>query len=83
LNLNELIHFSEKTVVVYPDETQKPDVGKGLNKSAEITLEKCFPRDGSSEKFTIKLKKLTEKQGAHFIDYNPTTGEWKFKVDRF
>ena len=54
LNLDEIVFIRNKEVIVYPDERGKPDMGKGLNKKAQITLDKVWPviksksGDGSS-----------------------------------
>lgn len=41
LDLDALIHFRHKEVVVYPDEAHKPPEGKELNRPAEVPL--AFP----------------------------------------
>lgn len=33
--------------------------------------------------FAEKLRKITVKKGAKFVDYRPETGSWVFKVDHF
>jgi nuclear pore complex protein Nup98-Nup96 len=43
LNLDEIVHFRNKEVVVYPDDSTKPEIGCGLNKQAEVSLERIWP----------------------------------------
>lgn len=56
VNLDEIVHFRNKEVVVYPDETKKPEVGLGLNKTAEVSLERIWPVDPRTKQ-SIKVKK--------------------------
>ena len=45
LNLDEIIFFRRQEVQVYVDEDNKPEVGSGLNKPAEVTLDSVYPSD--------------------------------------
>ncbi|XP_033631554.1 nuclear pore complex protein Nup98-Nup96-like isoform X1 [Asterias rubens] len=95
LNLDEIVHFRRKEITVYPDDTTKPDVGQGLNKKAEVTLDHTWPTDKTSRKaitdterltalnYEDKLEKATAKLGAKFIEYRPKTGSWVFLVQHF
>ncbi|KAF7286165.1 hypothetical protein GWI33_007127 [Rhynchophorus ferrugineus] len=95
LNIDKLIHFRYREINVYPDETIKPPVGQGLNRKAQVTLDNIYPRRSGSNvlikdvgellqmNFAEKLRKVTEKKNARFIDYRPETGSWVFKVDHF
>lgn len=95
LNIDELVHFRYREINVYPDDSKKPPVGQGLNRKAQITLDNVYPRRTGSNvlikdvaelqqmNFSEKLRKVTEKKNARFVDYRPETGSWVFKVDHF
>lgn len=93
LDLDSIIEFRPGEVEVYPDETNKPPVGRGLNKPAVIVLENIFPKDrktgqlkkdeDSLNRYRLKLMKSTERSGAKFIKYDTTTGDWVFEVEHF
>ncbi len=78
---------------VYLDENEKPEIGEGLNKSAEVTLHKVFRIDKATNRpttdseaiarFERKLKKLSADQNARFISYDADTGTWVFEVEHF
>uniref|UniRef100_A0A0D6QTQ4 Peptidase S59 domain-containing protein n=1 Tax=Araucaria cunninghamii TaxID=56994 RepID=A0A0D6QTQ4_ARACU len=93
LDLESIIQFNKCEVLVYMDESKKPPPGQGLNKPAEITLlnVKCVDKKTGQhytegpevEKFERRLKKKTEEQGAEFVLYSASKGEWKFRVKHF
>ncbi|CAK7357516.1 unnamed protein product [Dovyalis caffra] len=93
LDLESLVQFNNREVIVYMDDSKKPPVGQGLNKPAEVTLLniKCFDKktgrqftEGQKiEKYKEMLKRKAEDQGAEFVSYDPVKGEWKFKVNHF
>lgn len=88
LDLDEIVKFRRHEVVVYEDEDVKPAVGVGLNKAAEVTLlvQTGISGDKSenhSKRTVEKLRLITERQGAKFISFNPSNGEWKFLVQHF
>ncbi|KAJ6332648.1 hypothetical protein OIU77_008668 [Salix suchowensis] len=93
LDLESLVQFNNREVIVYMDDSKKPPVGQGLNKPAEVTLLniKCFDKktgrqftEGPKiEKYKEMLKRKAEDQGAEFVSYDPAKGEWKFKVNHF
>ncbi|XP_031712802.1 nuclear pore complex protein Nup98-Nup96-like [Anarrhichthys ocellatus] len=95
LNLDEIVHFRCKEVIVYPDDNNKPLEGEGLNRRAEVTLDGVWPNDKtactqirSPERLTEmnyegRLEKASRKQGARFLEYRPETGSWVFEVAHF
>ncbi|GLT64670.1 hypothetical protein SLA2020_371480 [Shorea laevis] len=93
LDLESLIQFNNREVIVYMDDSKKPPVGQGLNKPAVVTLLniKCFEKKTGrqytegpkAEKYKEMLKRKTEDQGAEFVSYDPVEGEWKFRVNHF
>ncbi|CAM8917863.1 unnamed protein product [Rhodiola kirilowii] len=93
LDLEALVQLNNREVIVYMDDSQKPPVGQGLNKAAEVTLLniKCidkktgrpFVEGPNVEKYRQTLKKKAADQGAEFVRYNPLGGEWVFRVFHF
>ncbi|XP_074266493.1 nuclear pore complex protein NUP98A-like [Silene latifolia] len=92
LDLDALVSFNKREVIVYEDEHEKPEIGEGLNKQAEVTLlnVKCSDKTGKEyksgkmvDKFLEKLKKVAEEQGAEFVSYDAVNGVWKFQVQHF
>lgn len=93
LDLDAIVEFGNREVVVYRDESNKPPVGQGLNKPAEVTLLNVkwvnkktgqqYLEPDRVRKYTEMLKAKSVQQGAHFISYRAPQGEWKFKVDHF
>ncbi|XP_061558364.1 nuclear pore complex protein Nup98-Nup96 isoform X1 [Phycodurus eques] len=95
LDLDQIVHFRRKEVIVYPDDKNKPADGEGLNRRAEVTLDGVWPNDKTSctqirspERLTDmnyegRLEKAARKQGARFLEYRPETGSWVFEVAHF
>jgi nuclear pore complex protein Nup98-Nup96 len=93
LDLQSIIIFNDKEVIVYPDEDQKPDVGSGLNRPAEVTVlnvKRYDKKTGEAitqgpllDKFERLLREKTAEQGATFISWDREKGEWKFRVEHF
>lgn len=93
LDLEAIVQFNNREVIVYLDDNKKPPIGQGLNKPAEVTLLniKCSDKKTGQqwtegpkiEKYKELLKKKAEDQGAEFVSYDPVKGVWKFKVSHF
>ena len=87
-----VVVFDLKICTVYPDESIKPPVGRGLNVPAIITLEKCWPVsketrrpivDVENPRFIAHVERLKRQAGTEFIDYIADTGSWIFRVKHF
>ncbi|KAL0126104.1 hypothetical protein PUN28_004910 [Cardiocondyla obscurior] len=95
LNLDEIVHFRHKEVIIYPNDEKKPPVGQGLNRRAQVTLDKVWPHDKSLHEpitdpqrlaamnYEGKLRRVSAKHDTRFLEYRPETGSWVFKVDHF
>nr|XP_016497583.1 PREDICTED: nuclear pore complex protein NUP98A-like isoform X3 [Nicotiana tabacum] len=93
LDLDSAVHFNCREVIIYMDESEKPPVGQGLNKPAEITLlnVRCINKSTGKEytdgpivnKYRDMLIKKAGVHGAEFVSYDPVKGEWAFKVSHF
>lgn len=85
LNIDEIVRFHRHEIVVYDDENDKPAVGQGLNKAAEVVLvlDSGIWKSKEEDVPVKKLKQSTERQGARFISFDLATGEWKFLVQHF
>lgn len=95
LNLDELVHFRYRELTIYPDDTKKPPLGQGLNRRAQVTLDRVYPKGKVDRKlitdvdtlttinFADTLRDLCDKHGTRFLDYRPETGSWVFMVEHF
>lgn len=85
LNLDELVFFEKKEVIVYKDDDQKHELGSGLNRPAIVELLGVFPprKSSSAEAYREKVKERTSDIGATFLDYSAATGIWRFRVEHF
>jgi len=88
-----IVQFAHKICVVYPDEENKPERGKGLNVPALISLERCWPVDRSTREpiivdknspaFANHVKRLKRQSETEFLDFSADNGTWTFKVRHF
>ena len=77
---------------MYPDDSCKPEVGRGLNKPARVTLEQAWPFCKTTRQpitdpdrldkmgYEEKLRRSTAKIGGTFIEYDRQTGTCVFEV---
>lgn len=91
LDLSRLVHLGIGEVLVYPEPGSKAPIGQGLNKRATVTMYQCWPPNGrghledqkAQERYRYKIQQMTEDKRAKFIDYDCSTGVWKFQVEHF
>ncbi|XP_059050286.1 nuclear pore complex protein Nup98-Nup96 [Achroia grisella] len=95
LDLDSLVHFLNKEVIVYPEDSDKPPEGEGLNRRAVVTLDRVWPRDKTQSRpitdpdrllkmdYEAKLRRVCDKHDTKFIEYRPQTGSWVFRVEHF
>ncbi|XP_041983346.1 nuclear pore complex protein Nup98-Nup96 isoform X2 [Aricia agestis] len=95
MDLDALVHFLNKEVIVYPEDSDKPPVGSGLNRRAVVTLDRVWPRDKTLRRpitdpdrllkmdYEGKLRRVCDKYDTKFIEYRPQTGSWVFRVEHF
>ncbi|EXJ89450.1 hypothetical protein A1O3_02517 [Capronia epimyces CBS 606.96] len=86
----KIVEIRLRSVTVYPDASTKPPVGKGLNVPSTISIENSWPRSRGQpssatsgpvyEKHVNRLKKM---HGTEFINYEPSTGVWTFRVPHY
>ena len=92
MSFHGAVHFRHKETVVYPDDSVKPPVGEGINVPAEITMERIWPVDKSTQEpvkspervkalnYEDKLRRSCKRMDAEFISYDAELGVWKFRV---
>lgn len=83
LNLDSLVNIEHRFVEVYPNHEEKPQRGKGLNKTAIITLNNIRPKKDSRKDFAQYLKDLCKKNDSTFVEYNEEDHQWTFQVHHF
>ncbi|CAL8117199.1 unnamed protein product [Orchesella dallaii] len=95
VNVDEIVFFRHKEVVVYPDDEKKPPLYEGLNVPAEIELQRVWPVDKATNgpirclkkigelKYVEKLRKACLRLEADFISYDDQDCVWRFRVAHF
>ncbi|KHN86939.1 Nuclear pore complex protein Nup98-Nup96 [Toxocara canis] len=95
VDIDKVVHFRQNEVIIYPDDLDKPPIGEQLNRFAEISLERVWPRDKVTKEsimdpirleqmhFRERLERVSARMGANFKDYRPETGTWVFTVSHF
>jgi len=90
LDLDSIIIFKDRTIEVYPNDTNKPPIGQGLNKPAEISLFHCWPKNKGSNVYDPKsltefekkkLKEICRENNCTYKSYSKEDGTWIFDVE--
>lgn len=87
-----LVDIALRRITVYPDESIKPPLGKGLNMPSTLSIDNSWPRGRdrksaspltSGPLFEKHVDRLTKVHNTEFISYVKETGTWVFKVPHF
>ena len=90
-----IVQFTYKQISIYPEDSSIPkaEVGTGLNVPAKVTLYGCWPVDPESkapishsipnETLKLHLRKLALAEDCDFLDFDPQSGGWTFRVNHF
>lgn len=88
----KLIILNVRQATVYPDQSKKPPMGKGLNVPSTIQLQNSWPRgrdkrnpshEKAGPRFQKHIERLSKVPDTTFKDYNKDTGVWTFTVEHF
>ena len=85
LDIDAIVRFEDRAVIVYPDESSKPPEGEGLNKPAVVEL-RLEPKNAAKARtneaaYIEKIRETTESMGAEFLSYDLEI--WRFRVAHF
>lgn len=87
-----IVDIGVRKITVYPDESLKPPMGKGLNVPSTLRIQNSWPRGRDRknplpitsgplfDKHVERLRKVTDTE---FVDYETDTGTWVFNVPHF
>ena len=88
----KIVHIELRSLTVYPDQSKKPPLKKGLNVPSTLYLENSWPRqrdrktplhEKSGPRFDKHVDRLRKVSGTEFVRYEKDTGTWVFKVPHF
>ncbi|KAJ1727566.1 hypothetical protein LPJ61_004504, partial [Coemansia biformis] len=85
-----VVLFDDRVCTVYPDESNKPPRGQGLNVPATISLHDCWPVDRTTGEHIVRMddprvrkhiRRLRKIEETDFVDF--VGGTWIFRVEHF
>ncbi|PNS16588.1 hypothetical protein CAC42_88 [Sphaceloma murrayae] len=88
----DIVKLNLRSATVYETGVNTPPQGRGLNVPSEITLENSWPRSNGGRlpvherkgpRFEKHVERLKRVGGTEYVDYNPESGEWVFRVQHF
>jgi len=90
LKVDDIVQIEARMFEIYPDGTDRPTKGTGLNKDAIITLYACWPsnknrshvqtRDQGRLKRYEKALRGALPEDSEFINYDYGNGNWSFRM---
>lgn len=93
LDIDNTVDIRFREIRVYPEGTECPPVGEGLNKRAVVHLHGIWKKDRvtrgimkdavAAANMVERLKVHCEKGGLRFIGYDVKAGTWSFEADHF
>lgn len=87
-----IVEITVRSITVYPDDAQKPPLGKGLNVPSTLRIENSWPRARDKKSpfpitsgplFEKHIDRLKKVHNTEFIAYEKDTGTWVFRVPHF
>lgn len=90
--MGDIVKLNVRSATVYETGVNTPPQGKGLNVPSTITLENSWPRSNAGRlpvherkgpRFDKHVERLKRVGGTEYVNYDPESGEWVFKVEHF
>jgi hypothetical protein len=83
LDLDDVVQLNPKSVDLYEGTTKLPEIGKGLNKEAQITYFNFGIDATDFDNYERKVKKWARKIGVNFIGLNEGNDSLTISVEHF
>ncbi len=91
VQIDRVVRFTRKNLKVYPDLSDLPPVGEGLNQPCRVTLYKIAPDrdrhelgvDKPGAEFVTLLQQICETQRSKYVTYREQRQEWVFDMQHW